>query len=188
MHCVSGLGRSFGADQKPVANFANSGYNHLLSEIAECVGALDFPQEQEITQERKVAPRATEDRSGTRPRNPGSPDSRALSRRHCLRNLGRKIAGRNAALPGGQRLAEQIGPRFPGFDQDGTGPGPRASVESGERDDVAIGTAPRLADDGPKPRHGKPASEVDWLCSLVIRRWPMRPVLTTSDQRLTPND
>jgi len=122
MRCASGLGPGFGADQKPIANSANSGPNQFCGELAESVCALDFPQEQEITQERKLAPRAAEDRSRPLPRNPGSADSRALSRRHRLRNLGRKIPERNAALPGGQWLAKQISPRFTGLDQDGTGP------------------------------------------------------------------
>ena len=102
-----------------------------------------LPQEQEVTQEPQNRPWAAEDRSCTRPRNPGSADSRALSRWHCLRNLGRKIAGRNAALPAGQRLAKQIGSRFPRLDQDGTGSRPRASAESGKRNDVAAPRHPR---------------------------------------------
>ena len=104
----------------------------------------DFQQEQEIAQERKVEQAgAAEDRPHARPRNPGSADSRTLSRWHCLRNLGREIAERHAALPGGQWLAKQVGPGFPGIDQDGIGPRPRAPVESGKRDDVATRSAPR---------------------------------------------
>ena len=102
---------------------------------------LNFPQEQEITQECKFAPRAAEDRSRARPRNSGSADSRALSRRRRFRNLGRKIAERDAALPGGQWLAKQGRSGFPGIDQDGIGPRPRAFVESGKRDDVATRSA-----------------------------------------------
>ena len=67
---------------------------------------------------------------------------------------------RDAALPGGQRLAEQGGSRFPGLDQDGTGPRPRALVESGKRDDVAAATTPRLTHAGPVPGDGTPYPEV----------------------------
>ncbi len=75
VRCAPGMQRGFGANQEPVADSANSGHNQLLGEIAEDVASLNFPQEQEITQERKFAPRAAEDRSHALPRDPGSSDS-----------------------------------------------------------------------------------------------------------------
>jgi hypothetical protein len=60
MRCAPGLRRGFGADQKPVVNSGDSGHNQL-GKVAECVGAFDLAQDQEITQDRKVAPGAAED-------------------------------------------------------------------------------------------------------------------------------
>jgi hypothetical protein len=60
MRRAPGLRRGFGTDQKPVANSAHSRHNQL-GKVAECVGALDIAQDQEITQDRKVAPGAAED-------------------------------------------------------------------------------------------------------------------------------
>ena len=157
--------------------------HNQLGKVAECFGAFDFAARPRNHARAQSTPRTAEDRPGTRPRNPGSPDPRTLSRWHCLRNLGRKIAERHAALPGGQRLAKQIGPRFPGLDQDGTGPRSRASAESGKRHDLATGTTPGLADDGPVP--GVASSPQRWTDSdFRPQTSDLRPQ-QTSDLRLT---
>jgi hypothetical protein len=157
MHCAPGFEHARGTDEEQIVS---PGRKPVCGEIAEGVCALNFRQEQEITQERKITPRATEDRSHARPRNPGSADSRALSRRHRFWNLGRQITERDAALPGRQWLAKQSGSRLPGVDQDGTGSRPRAFAESGKRHDLAARATPCLAHVEPVPGDGISTSKV----------------------------
>src|ERR1700687_6065929 len=55
MRCAPGLRHGFSPGQPPIVSPSRS---PVYGEVAECIGSLDFPQEQESTQEFKLAPRA----------------------------------------------------------------------------------------------------------------------------------
>ena len=113
----------------------------LKAKFSDCLRSFQHPQEQEIAQERKIEQaRASRRSTHARPRNPGSADSRTLSGRLCLRNLGRanRRAPCSATRPTMAGKASRS--RFPRIDQTGIGPRPRTPVESGKRNDVAAQT------------------------------------------------
>ena len=122
MRCASGLRCGLGADQKPVANSGDSGHHSVRQNYRMCRRTRPPAKDKKS---RKIA----KSHRGQQKIDPARAREiqEALIREHYLDGTASgtwdaKSQSRDAALSGGQWLAKQSGPRFPGLDQDGTGP------------------------------------------------------------------